>query len=169
MVQGLCEEKKFSEALQPKPEDDLPSLQKALNRLDVNDKTNLAALQAAARNDCALLNMVVAFTTAKAMTHFYKAADNEWPNGLAANVVESLFKKYRPKDTIAGVEYEKDLKWFNLKKGQDPTDLFDHFVEINMQYGINVPDEQKLIAIALEKLPEQYVMAFSTLLVVLDN
>jgi hypothetical protein len=55
------------------------------------------------RNDCALSNMAVVFTTGKAMTHFYKAADNEWPDGFAANVVESLFKKYRPKDTIAGV------------------------------------------------------------------
>jgi hypothetical protein len=42
-------------------------------------------------------------------------------------------------------------------------------VEMNTQYGIDVPDEQKLIAIALEKLPEQYVMAFSMLLVALDN
>jgi hypothetical protein len=61
------------------------------------------------------------------------------------------------------------LKQFNLKKGQDPTELFDHFVEINTQYGIDVPDEQKLIAIALEKLPERYVMAYSMILVVLDN
>jgi hypothetical protein len=61
------------------------------------------------------------------------------------------------------------LKQLNLKKGQDPTELFDHFVEINTQYGINMPDEQKLIATALEKLPERYVMAFSMLLVVLDN
>jgi hypothetical protein len=81
----------------------------------------------------------------------------------------NLFKKYRPKDTIAGVEYEKDLKQFNLKKGQDPAELFDHFVEINTQYGIDAPDEQKLIAIELEKLPERYVMAFSTLSVALDN
>jgi hypothetical protein len=140
--------REWSEVLQPKPEDDLPLSQKALNRLDVNNKTNLAALQAAARNDRALSNMVVAFTTAKSMTHFYKAANNDWLDGLAANLVESLFKRYCPKDTIAGVEYEKDLKQFNLKKGQDPTALFDHFVEISTQYGINAPDEQKLIAIA---------------------
>jgi hypothetical protein len=42
-------------------------------------------------------------------------------------------------------------------------------VEINTQYGIDVPDEQKLIAAALGKLPEQYVMAFSMLSVMLDN
>jgi hypothetical protein len=51
--------------------------------------------------------MAVAFTTAKAMTHVYKASDNDWPDGLVANVVESLFKKYCPKDTIAGIEYER--------------------------------------------------------------
>jgi hypothetical protein len=32
-----------------------------------------------------------------------------------------------------------------------------------------LPYEQKLIATALEKLPERYVMAFSMLLVALDN
>jgi hypothetical protein len=104
VVQGLCEGKKFSETLQPKPESDLPLLQKVLNRLDVNDKTNLAALQAAARNDHALSILAVAFITVKAMTHFYKATNNDWLDGLAVNVVKSLFKKYRPKHTIAGVE-----------------------------------------------------------------
>jgi hypothetical protein len=55
------------------------------------------------------------------------------------------------------------LEEFKLKKGQDPTELFDHFVEVNTQYGVTAPDERKLIAIALKKLPEKYVVAFSTL------
>jgi hypothetical protein len=35
---------------------------------------------------------------------------------------------------------------------------------VNTQYGVNTPDERKLIVIALKKLPEKYVMAFSTLM-----
>jgi hypothetical protein len=34
---------------------------------------------------------------------------------------------------------------------------------VNTQYGIDSPDKKKLIALALEKLPEQYVNAFTTL------
>jgi hypothetical protein len=92
-----------------------------------------------------------------------KAGDLNWSDGLACNVVESLLTKYRPTDTISAVEYEQSLEDFKLKKGQDPTELFNHFVEVNTQYGVNKPDERKLIAIALKKLPEKYVMAFSTL------
>jgi rubrerythrin len=50
-----------------------------------------------------------------------------------------------------------------LKKGQDPTELFDHITEVNTQYGIDSPDKKKLIALALEKQPERYVNAFTTL------
>jgi hypothetical protein len=34
---------------------------------------------------------------------------------------------------------------------------------VNTQYGVNRPDKRKLIDIALKKLPEKYIMAFSTL------
>jgi hypothetical protein len=94
----------------------------------------------------------VAFTTAKAMTHFHKAGDLNWPDGLACNVVKSLLTKYRPTDTISAVEYKQSLEDFKLKKGQDPTELFDHFVEVNTQYGVNTPDERKLIEEATRKL-----------------
>jgi hypothetical protein len=52
---------------------------------------------------------------------------------------------------------------FKLKKNQDPTELFDHFAEMNTQYRIETPVEKKLIALALEKLLGKYVNAFSTL------
>jgi hypothetical protein len=52
---------------------------------------------------------------------------------------------------------------FKLKKGQDPTKLFDHITEVNTQYGMDSPDKKKLIALALEKLPERYVNVFTTL------
>jgi hypothetical protein len=34
---------------------------------------------------------------------------------------------------------------------------------VNTQYGIDSPDKKKLITLALEKLPERYVNAFTTL------
>jgi hypothetical protein len=114
---------------------------------------NKEATEAMDRNVRALSNLAVAFTTPKAMVHFHKAASTEWPDGLACNVVKSLLRKYRPQDVIS----------FKLKKGQDPTKLFDHITKVNTQYGIDSPDEKKLIALALEKLPEKYVNAFTTI------
>jgi hypothetical protein len=52
-----------------------------------------------------------------------------------------------------------------LKKNQDPTKLFDHFTETNIQYRIKMPDQKKLIMLDLERLPEKYVIKFSTLIV----
>jgi hypothetical protein len=153
----------FSQALQETPEAALPATQVAYNALDKADAANAAAIEATRRNERALANLAVAFTTTKAMTHYHKAGDLNWPDGLASNVVTSLLTKYRPTDTISAVEYEQSLEEFKLKKGQDPTELFDHFVEVNTQYGVTTPDERKLIAIALKKLPEKYVVAFSTL------
>jgi hypothetical protein len=154
---------KFAQALGETPEAALPADQDDLDALDRADPANLPALLAAARNDKALANLAVAFTTTKAMTHFHKAPDEEWPEGLAVNVVKSLLKKYRPTDTISQVEYIARLEEFKMKKNQDPTESFDHFVEVNTQFGVNEPDEKLLIAMAMRKLPEKFVTAYTTM------
>jgi hypothetical protein len=102
--------------------------------LDPSDVDNKKAIEAMARNEKALSILVVVFTTSKAMVHYHKAASTEWPDGLACNVVKSLLKKYQPQDIISGIEYENALRLFKLKKGQDPTELFDHITEVNTQY-----------------------------------
>jgi hypothetical protein len=82
-VQGLRESAEVcTGVLGETPEAALPADQAALTALDRNDQANLPALQATARNDRALANLAVAFTTAKAMTHYHKAADGDWPEGL---------------------------------------------------------------------------------------
>jgi hypothetical protein len=154
---------KFDKALGETEERDLPDSADEAEALDRNDHANIPALLAVARNDRALASLAVAFTTTKAMTHYHKAKDEEWPEGLAVNVVKSLLKKYCPTDTISQIEYMQRLEDFKLKKDQDPTELFDHFTEVNTQFGITDEDEKLLIAIALKKLPEKYVTAFGTL------
>jgi hypothetical protein len=111
-----------------------------VDKLDASDVNNKSAIEAMARNEKALSDLAVAFTTSKAMVHFHKAASTEWPDGLACNVVKSLLWKYQPQDIISAIEYENALGSFKLKKGQDPTELFDHITEVNTQYGIDSPD-----------------------------
>jgi hypothetical protein len=76
------------------------------------------------------------------MVHYHKGVSIEWPNGRASNMVASLMKKYCPTDTISAVEYETVLQSFKLKKKQDPTELFDHFIDVNTQFGVTNPDEK---------------------------
>ena len=160
---AYAKEKQFSQALGERKEADLPNTQEDADALDQADAANKAALAAVSRNEKALSNLAVAFTTAKALVHYHKANDDDWPDGLASNVVKSLMKKYRPKDLIAGIEYETALREFKLKKNDDPTTIFDHFTEVNVRFGINDPDKMKMIAIALEKLPREYVHSFTSL------
>jgi hypothetical protein len=138
---AYAKERKFSQALGSTPEKDLPVMQEPTDKLDSSDVDNKKAIEAMARNEKALSNLAVAFTTSKAMVHHHKAACTEWPDGLACNVMKSLLKKYQLQDIISGIEYENALRSFKLKKGQDPTELFDHITEVNTQYGIDNPDE----------------------------
>jgi hypothetical protein len=84
---AYAKECKFSQALGTTPEKDLPALQEDVDKLDASDVSNKSAIEAMARNEKALSNLAVAFTTSKAMVHFHKAASTEWPDGLACNVV----------------------------------------------------------------------------------
>jgi hypothetical protein len=69
----------FSQALGETPEAALPANQDALDALDRTNQANVPALLATARKDRALANLGVAVTTAKAMTHYHKAPDEDWP------------------------------------------------------------------------------------------
>jgi hypothetical protein len=60
---------------------------------------------------------------------------------------------------MSGIEYENALILFKLKINQDPTELFNQITTINTPYRIGIPDAKKLIALALERLPERYVNA----------
>jgi hypothetical protein len=151
---------RFSQALATTQEN---VLQEDTDKLDRSNMANKKATEAMDRNERALSNHAVAFTTPKAMVHFHKAASTQWPDGLACSFMKSLLKKYWLQDVISGIEYENALRAFKLNKGQDPTELFDHITEVNTQYGIDSPDEKKLIELALEKLPEKYVNTFTTL------
>jgi hypothetical protein len=77
----------------------------------------------------ALSTLAVAFTTIKAMVHFHKAGNVEWPDRIACNVVKSLIRKCQLQDMISGIEYKNTLRSFKLKKNEDPTKLFNHFME----------------------------------------
>jgi hypothetical protein len=105
----------FHQVLNVDPKPNLPVRQKDAEQLDCVDARNKSAVKAMNRNDHALSNLAVAFTTVKAMV-LHKAGSTEWPDGLASDVVKSLMQKYRTQDLISRIEYDNTLRSFKLKK-----------------------------------------------------
>jgi hypothetical protein len=99
------------------------------------------------RNEQALLHLTVAFTTAKA----------PFSQGTKCRLARWAGMQRRKESTQNIPTTRHHLR------DQDPSELFDHFMETNAQYRIEMPDKKKLIALALEKLPKKYVNAFSPL------
>jgi hypothetical protein len=167
--QAYAEEKGFAQAIENTKEPDMPISQAACDALDTTLPASAKAVKAIARNKKAVSSFAMAFTNAKAMVHHHKGTDAVWPKGLACNITKSLLKKYQPQDNISKVEYIQALRQFKLKKNQDPSEVFDHIVEVNAQFGMITPSDEMMVAMALEKLPREYVNAYTTLSMTQDK
>ena len=88
----------------------------------------------------------------------HKAISTDWLIGLAYLVVKALFHKYKPIDTISRVEMCLKLNQVNMKKTEDPSTLFEQIGSIQNQYNTATRrvDEADLVAVVLEKAPEEY-------------
>jgi hypothetical protein len=89
---------KFAECLKATVETDLLALE-AVGANETQEETD-----ARKRNTLAMYNFTLAFASEGLMGIIYKSRSNEWPNGKAHKVVEQLFKKFKPSDTISRVE-----------------------------------------------------------------
>ena len=61
--------------------------------------------------------------------------NNNWPTGLAWDVMEMFKKKFKPDDTISAVVLNSRLSKLKIKASDHPDLLFDKLVEINIAYG----------------------------------
>jgi hypothetical protein len=104
------------------------------------------AFATAAFQDDGLLNMIEQSMTAK------------WPSGLAYDVVDELFKRYRPVDIICRVEMRSRLNQVTMSADEDPRAMFDQLASIQSAYNdaARKIDPDDLIAVVLEKAPAAY-------------
>ena len=110
------------------------------------------------RNALAVANLTMAFTTEATICLVYESVTEEWPSGLAHRIVDALFKKYQPQDTMTKVELRQQLNKVSLKKTEDPAKLFEQIAAIQNRYNTATKriDEEDLIATVLEKAPKEY-------------
>ena len=89
---------KFRKAIKDTADPDLPSSEDA----PIDESTAYGKKQAAAkrRNNVAMANLTMAFSSEELMGLIYRSYSTEWPSGLAYKVVQGLFKKFQPQDTI---------------------------------------------------------------------
>jgi hypothetical protein len=98
---------KFAQALLCGGDPDLPTTDAA----DLSDDEEVAER----RNQIALVQFAMAFTKDSEMAMLYEAETTDWPNGLATNVVNALFRKYCPQDTASLVELQEELNDIKMK------------------------------------------------------
>jgi hypothetical protein len=98
------------------------------------------------------------FTTDKAMNIVYAASTEGWPEVEAYLVVKNLMKKYRPLDTVSKIKMRQQLARIKMKKGTDPSILFEQLTSIKNQFlgPSKQLDEDELIAIILDVATEEY-------------
>jgi hypothetical protein len=73
-------------------------------------------LAAKKRNEVAMANFTMAFTTEGVMGLVYRALTTDWPSGLAMVVDQGLLKKYRPLDIVSLVELRQQMNKVSMKR-----------------------------------------------------
>ena len=110
------------------------------------------------KNGIAMISFSMAFTAEKAMNIIYASCNENWPEGEAYLVVRELMKRYRPLDTVSKIEMRQRLSRIKMKRGMDPSILFETLTSIQNQFlgpGKRLPADE-LIAIVLDVATEEY-------------
>jgi gag-polypeptide of LTR copia-type/Zinc knuckle len=144
--------KNFASAIERTKETDLP----ATETTDVSsDKPKKSARD---RNMMAVACLTATFQDDGLLNIVEQSMTGDWPSGLACVIIDELFKRYRPVDIISRVELRTRLNHVSMKKDDDPRVLFDQLASIQSAYNdvTRKIDPDDLIAVVLEKAPEQY-------------
>jgi len=137
-------------------ESDLPASEATvLNEKLIADKKKIKARE---RNSLAMAYLLTAFKSAADVSLAYETMSNEWPGGLAYEVVNKLVEAYQPKDSVTEVKLYERLLSVKMKTKEDPRILFEQVASIQNWYNDGnrqVPKEQ-LMAVLLRAAPKEY-------------
>ena len=152
----------FGEAVQEVPDPDLPS--SYFESIDTNTEEGKKKLLAKKKNDLAISSLSIAFSKEGTMGIITRTISEDWPTGQGHMVIKALMKRYRPIDTISKVEMRQKLNKITMKKGSNPTLLFEDLSGIEEKYMIlgQKIDESDLIAIVLDVATDDYQVVLTT-------
>lgn len=149
---------RFAQSLKVGGEVNLPLQEDEV--LSETDATGKLKIQAKRRNEVAMANFAMAFTSEGLLRMIYKSQSTDWPNGKAHLVVEQLMRKYKPQDTITIVEMRQRLAKVSMRSNEDPSTLFEQLSVIaNLYYDKDLNrelSEEEQIATILTACPKAY-------------
>ena len=146
----------FAEAIQDSIDPNMPDSQDS--SIDYSTEEGRRQGLAKQKNSLAISCFTMAFSKEGVMGMMSRSVTREWPEGLACLVVSNLMKRYRPVDTISKVEMRQKLNQITMKRGSNPSLLFEMLASIEDQYlapGMKL-DEADLIAVVLDVAPDEY-------------
>jgi hypothetical protein len=125
----------------------------------VDATTHPQVAKAKKRNDIAMANLTMAFTSKMTMGLVYKTQTEEWPGGIAHLGVAALKSKCMPNDVITKVELRQIMSKVRMKKDEEPSTLFEQLSTIENRFnkpGEQIPDDDLIMAV-LTAAPKEYV------------
>lgn len=148
----------FSAAISTDPEVDLPANQAEVNSLTGSDEDTKRKLAAVSRNDTAMANLTLAFTSDELLRMILSAQTSEWPDGRACDVIKDLTKKYKPEDIMSLVDEKVELAKIRMSSDEEPKKLFDRIIAVETRFNTKTRQiaEAEKIAVVLSQAPKQY-------------
>jgi hypothetical protein len=108
------------EAFQPEFESKLPSKEKAVLNLSIEDQKKQH--DAIKMNQKAIMQLALLFTQVSLMNklNIKKCRDKDWPTGKAHRVMSALIREFEPEDRMAKMEIEQALAKMKLGPKKRP-------------------------------------------------
>ena len=126
----------------------------------LDNNVDIAASQTLAkkRNDIAMAQFTMAFTTDSELSMVLAAESTDWPNGKASSVVDALIQKFCPQDTASLVELQQELNSVSMKPNDDPAVMFGKLSAIRNKYNnaVTQVSAEQLLAAAIRAAPRDY-------------
>lgn len=146
--QAYAKSKGFSSVIKRAGPD--PKLPASLYEADGTTRRTLSADEKKAyeKNSKAILALTNAFSTVTLLRVISKTIDTngtDFEEGKAHEVVKAIMHKYRPDDTVGGLDALFELDALKLDDDMDTTDLFEKIDNLKAVYGNKVLDNNIVI------------------------
>ena len=144
---------KFSEAIEQTAEKDLPDT--ASTELVKDEEPQCKQMLVKRCNAIVFANLMMALDSPSLIGMLICTLMLAWPWGLASTVVNQLFEKYKPHNTVSMIDMNRLKQKIGLPMpDSNPQIMFEQIASLENQFKTPMSNSEK-IAIAIEKLPPE--------------
>ena len=113
--------------------------------LDESDPDDAKKILALKQNEQVMAMLMIAMHTKEGMSKVMREMNRNpiFQTGQAWRIIKSIRDECRPDDHISEMELETEVNKIKLKKGEDPNVLLERLADIEVRFGMNIPDKKK--------------------------